>query len=131
MAPKTILQALLNNHMKHTTSIDTYFNQLNPSQRVELERIRNIVLAVAPEALEKISYGMPTMTYKGKVLVHFAAFKNHLSLFPTPGPIEELALKLKDYKTSKGTIQFSTENPLPEKLICEIIAIRIRDINQA
>lgn len=117
--------------MKHTTSINTYFNQLDPSQRVELERIRNIVLAVVPEALEKISYGMPTMTYKGKVLVYFAAFKNHLSLFPTPGPIEELALKLKDYKTSKGTIQFSTENPLPEKLIRKIIAIRIRDINQA
>ena len=117
--------------MKYTASIDTYFNQLDPSQRAELERIRSIVLAVVPEALEKISYGMPTMTYKGKVLVHFAAFKNHLSLFPTSGPTEELASKLKDYKTSKGTIQFSVENPLPEKLIREIITIRIRDINQA
>ena len=44
--------------MKHTASIDTYFNQLDPNQRAELERIRDIVLAVAPEALEKISYGM-------------------------------------------------------------------------
>jgi uncharacterized protein YdhG (YjbR/CyaY superfamily) len=72
---------------------------------------------------------LPTMTYKGKNLLHFAAFKDHISLFPTSGPTEELAAKLKDYKTSKGTIQFTLEKPLPEDLIREIINLRVRDID--
>lgn len=111
------------------TVIDTYLQDIDSKQRTELERIRTITKNAVPTAEEKIAYGMPTMTYKGKNLLHFAAFKDHMSLFPTSGPTEELAAKLKDYKTSKGTIQFTLEKPLPEILIREIINLRVRDID--
>ena len=111
------------------TVIDTYLENIDSKQRAELERIRTITLNAVPSAGEKIAYGMPTMTYKDKNLLHFAAFKDHMSLFPTSGPTEELAAKLKDYKTSKGTIQFTLEKPLPENLIREIINLRVRDID--
>jgi uncharacterized protein YdhG (YjbR/CyaY superfamily) len=110
--------------------VDKYLAGVEPTQKVELERIRSIVRICIPEAGEKISYGMPTMTYRGKNLLHFAAFKDHLSLFPTSGPTEELAAKLKPYKTSKGTIQFTLQNPLPEDLIREIITLRKNDIDR-
>jgi len=111
------------------TVIDTYLENIDSKQRAELERIRTITTKAVPTAEEKISYGMPTMTYKGKNLLHFAAFKDHMSLFPTSGPTEELAAKLKDFKTAKGTIQFTLEKPLPESLILEIIDLRVRDID--
>ncbi len=111
------------------TVIDTYLEDIDSKQRAELERIRAITKGAVATAEEKISYGMPTMTYKGKNLLHFAAFKDHMSLFPTSGPTEELAEQLKNYKTSKGTIQFTLENPLPEKLIRQIIDIRLREID--
>lgn len=111
------------------TVIDTYLENIDSKQRAELERIRTITLNAVPSAGEKIAYGMPTMTYKGKNLLHFAAFKDHMSLFPTSGPTEELAAKLKDFKTAKGTIQFTLEKPLPESLIREIIDLRVRDID--
>ncbi len=111
------------------TAIDTYLENIDSAQRAQLERIRAITKKAIPTAEEKISYGMPTMTYKGKNLLHFAAFKDHMSLFPTSGPTEELAAKLKDYKTAKGTIQFTLEKPLPENLILEIINLRVRDID--
>ncbi|MDQ5944315.1 MAG: hypothetical protein QG658_382 [Patescibacteria group bacterium] len=111
------------------TIIDTYLQDIDSKQRSELERIRTITKNAVPTAEEKITYGMPTMTYKGKSLLHFAAFKDHMSLFPTSGPTEELTEKLKDYKTSKGTIQFTLEKTLPEALIREIINLRMRDID--
>lgn len=111
------------------TVIDTYLQDIDSKQRAELERIRAITKDAVPTADEKIAYGMPTMTYKNKNLLHFAAFKDHMSLFPTSGPTKELAAKLEDYKTSKGTIQFTLDNPLPENLIREIINLRVRDID--
>ena len=110
--------------------VDKYLAGVEPTQKVELERIRSIVRICIPDAGEKIAYGMPTMTYRGKNLLHFAAFKDHMSLFPTPGPTEELADSLKRYKTSKGTIQFTLQNPLPEDLIREIITLRKNDIDE-
>jgi uncharacterized protein YdhG (YjbR/CyaY superfamily) len=114
--------------MKKFDSVDNYFETLENGQRFELERIRTIVTQVVPEAKEVISYGMPGFKYKNKYLVSYGAFKNHLSLFPGPKPVAELKNKLKNYITSKGTIQFSVDKPLPESLIKEILAIRVLDI---
>jgi uncharacterized protein YdhG (YjbR/CyaY superfamily) len=72
---------------------------------------------------------MPAFKYKKRPLVYYAAFKNHLSLFPTSGPTETLKSKLTGYKVSKGTIQFTTENPLPDTLIKEIILARKSEID--
>lgn len=105
-----------------------YLASVTPPERVVLENIRNVVVAVVPDATEVWSYGMPGFKYKGSYLIGYAAFKDHLSLFPTPGPIEKLAGKLTDYKTAKGTIQFTGENPITDKLIIELVKNRVEQI---
>jgi uncharacterized protein YdhG (YjbR/CyaY superfamily) len=110
------------------TVIDKYLEQLATPERKELERIRKIVRKYYPEAREAISYGMPAFKYNGKYLVAYWAFKDHMSLFPTNGPIETLQHKLTDYKTSKGTIQFTLKKPLPETLIAELLQERVKTI---
>jgi uncharacterized protein YdhG (YjbR/CyaY superfamily) len=107
---------------------DDYLAKLDRSQRSELNKIRTIVKEIAPDATEVISYGIPGYKYKGQYLIGFAAFKNHLSIFPTSSPIENLKDKLKGYKIAKGTIQFNSDNPLPEFLIKEIIYDRLSGI---
>src|SRR4051812_25778834 len=108
--------------------IDEYLDNVSAPQRAELERIRRIVQETVPEAEELISYGMPGFKYQGKYLVGFAAFKDHLSLFPTSRPVEVFEDKLKGFQISKGTIQFTEENPIPEHLIKEILLSRVADI---
>jgi uncharacterized protein YdhG (YjbR/CyaY superfamily) len=110
--------------------IDDYLMGVTPVQKKELERVRKIVKTMVPDTEEVISYGLPTLKYKGKNLIHFAAFKDHMSVFPGGGPTELLKEKLKDFKTSKGTIQFTTENPIPEELLKEIILLCIESVEQ-
>jgi uncharacterized protein YdhG (YjbR/CyaY superfamily) len=113
------------------SEVDTYLAALPQSQRVELEKIRSIVKHMVPDSEELISYKMPTFKYKGKSLIHFAAFTNHMSLFPASGRItEKLGDKLADFKTSKGTLQFTVEQPIPEAIIVKIIQLRIQEITR-
>ena len=111
-------------------TIDDYLARLSPPQKAALERIRAIVHHMVPDAQEVISYGMPGFKYQGKYLLGFWAFKDHLSLFPTAGPIEALKDKLANFVTAKGTIQFSLEHPLSKELITEIINVRLAAIRQ-
>lgn len=108
--------------------IDDYLLGVEQPQRAELERIRKIIHAAVPDAEEVITYNMPGFKYRGRYLVSFAAFKDHMSLFPAADPIASYADKLKEYKTSKGTIQFTLEHPLPESLVNEIVAHNIARI---
>ena len=110
--------------------ISEYLSKVPEPERSVLERIREIVRNTVPEAVEVISYGMPGFKYKGKYMLGFAAFKKHMSFFPTSGPIEKLQDKLKNFKLAKGTIQFSMDNPLPESLINEIAQIRMDEIDK-
>jgi uncharacterized protein YdhG (YjbR/CyaY superfamily) len=110
------------------TTVSDYLNNITPDQRKEYERLRTIVKGIAPNAVETISYGMPTFKVNGKPLIYFGAFKHHMSLFPTPGPAEQLKDKLTSYKVSKGTIQFTFDNPLPDSLIKDIILARLNEI---
>lgn len=107
--------------------IDTYIS-LQPEQaRVALEELRFVIQSAAPDAEEAISYGMPAFRYHG-MLVYFAAFKNHYSLFPgNASLIEELKTELKNYTTSKGTIQFSFDKPLPKTLVKKIVKLRMKE----
>ena len=109
--------------------IDEYLNKLAPPQKEELERIRKIVISAVPEAVEIISYGIPTFQYKGKYLIGFYVYKNHMSLFPTSKPIEVLKSKLNDFKLSKGTIQFTLAKKIPEPVIRNLILYRIDQID--
>lgn len=103
--------------------IDEYLQNVPAPEQRELERIRTIIKQTVPEAEEVITYSMPGFKYKGKYLVSFAAFKNHLSLFPGADPIGALKDVLKDNITGKGTIQFTLEKPLTEGTVREIVEL--------
>ena len=110
-----------------TKNIDAYLKLQPKEVRVVLEKLRQTIKQTAPEAEEVISYGMPAFRCNG-MLMYFAAFKNHCSLFPASGSvIKEMKDELKSYKTSKGTIQFTIEKPLPVSLVKKIVKMRMKE----
>jgi uncharacterized protein YdhG (YjbR/CyaY superfamily) len=107
------------------TNIDEYLGGIPEPARSTLNKVRAAIhSAVPPEATETISYGMPAFKHKG-VLVWFAAFSNHCSLFPTASVIEAFRNELEGFSTSKGTIQFPTDKPLPASLIKKLVKARV------
>ena len=99
--------------------IDAYIAAQNGAIQPRLNTIRDTIRAAIPDATEKISYQMPTY-WKGRNIIHFAAFKNHIGLYPGGEAPVVFADRLKDYNTSKGTIQFRNDQELPLELIAEI-----------
>ena len=111
--------------------IDDYLKKIEPGKRAELERIREIAKKVVPEAEEVIGYGMPTLKYKNKGFLGFDAHKDHIGIYPYGGEeIEILKDKLSMYGLSKGAIRVPYNQPIPEKLLTEIITLRIARINR-
>ena len=109
-------------------NIDEYLAGVPEPARGTLNKIRAVIRsAVPPEATEAISYGIPTFKYKGP-LVWFAAFSNHCSLFPTASVIEAFKNELKGFSTSKGTIHFPTDKPLPTALVKKLVKARVAQI---
>jgi uncharacterized protein YdhG (YjbR/CyaY superfamily) len=92
-----------------------------------LRKLKAAVQKAAPDAIEKISYGMPAFTYSGMMLLYFAAHKNHIGLYPLTTAIEAFKEELLPYKTAKGSIQFPHEKPLPLQLISRIVAFRMEE----
>src|ERR1700730_11450147 len=106
-------------------NIDEYLAALPEPARSTLNKLRAAIRSAAPaEAAETISYGLPAFKYKG-TLVWFAAFSNHCSLFPTARVIKAFKTELKPYSTSKGTIHFSMNNPLPASLVRKLVKARV------
>ena len=105
-------------------SIDEYILNFPSEIQEILENIRKVIKESAPEAEEKISYAMPTFVLHGN-LIHFAAFKNHIGLYPTPSGIENFKDELLKYKGAKGSIQFPLEEPIPYELIRKIVEFRV------
>lgn len=103
-------------------SIDDYLAKLPPDQRRALETLRGQIRALAPEAEETISYGLPTFKLHGN-LVHFGAAAKHCAFYP--GAVTEFADRLEGFETSKGTIRFQPDAPLPPDLIADIVRHRI------
>jgi uncharacterized protein YdhG (YjbR/CyaY superfamily) len=109
-------------------SVDEYLASVPEPARSTLKHIRSVIRAVVPAgATEVISYGMPMFKYNG-MLVAYAAFKKHCSLFPTgSGVLDQFEEELKGYRTSKGTIQFPADKPLPDALVWKIVRARVRE----
>ena len=106
-------------------NVDEYLAGVPEPARSTLNKMRAAIRsAVPPEATETISYGMPAFKHKG-VLVWFAAFSNHCSLFPTASVIEAFKSELKGFTTSKGTIHFPTDKPLPAALVKKLVKARV------
>ena len=109
-------------------SVDEYLARVPEPARTTLNAVRATIRSVVPaETTEELSYGVPTFKYKGPV-IWFAAFSKHCSVFPTASVIEKLKDELKDYKTSKGTIQFPVDKPLPSALVKKMVKARIAEI---
>lgn len=103
-----------------------------PEQRATLEKLRAIIRAVAPAAVECVSYGLAAFKMHGKPLVAIGASKNHCSFYPMNGStVEAFAKELKGYDTSKGTIRFPAAKPLPAALVRKLVRARIAEIAAA
>jgi uncharacterized protein YdhG (YjbR/CyaY superfamily) len=106
-------------------NVDEYLAGVPEPARSTLEKIRAAIRSAAPPtATEVISYGVPAFKYKG-ILVWFAAFSNHCSLFPTASVIEAFKSELQGFHRSKGTIQFPTDKPLPVALVKKMVRARV------
>ena len=108
-------------------SIDDYLSRLTSDKRAALQKLRRAIRAAAPKAEECISYQIPAFRLDGRVLVWFGAATKHCSFFPGAAPIKEHAAELEKYETSKGTIRFSPERPLPATLVRKLVKTRIAE----
>jgi uncharacterized protein YdhG (YjbR/CyaY superfamily) len=109
-------------------SVKDYIQRFPPAVRARLVSIRELILFIAPEAVESIAYGMPAYKIQGKPLVYFAAYEHHIGLYATPAAHTRYAAELKRYKQGKGSVQFPLDQPLPLKLITEMIRFKRAEI---
>jgi uncharacterized protein YdhG (YjbR/CyaY superfamily) len=108
-----------------TKTVDEYLAAIPEPARNNFDKLRATIRSVVPaEASETISYQMPAIRHNG-VLVWYAAFSNHCSLFPTAAVMDEFKNELKGFTTSKGTVQFPLDKPLPVALIKKIVKTRV------
>ena len=106
-------------------SIDDYLAALDDDQRAALEKLRKAIHAAAPKANECISYGIPAFQLNGRMLVYFGAATNHCSFYPGAFPLVACKKEIKKYDTSKGTIRFPPNQPLPVALVRKLVKARI------
>src|SRR5215471_11656582 len=110
------------------TTIDEYLAALSADKRAALEKLRKTIRAVAPKAEECISYGLAAFRLDGRPLVAFGATANHCAFYPmSSSTVEAYKDDLKDYDTSKGTIRFPADKPLPAALVRRIVKARIAE----
>ena len=117
---------LMNTKKISPKNIDEYIASFSEPAREKLEEIRKFIISEAPEAAEKLAYGIPTFTLNGN-LVHFAGYEGHTGFYPTPSAMKEFKDEMKSYKTSKGAVQFPLNEPLPEDLIRRIVRFRVEE----
>jgi uncharacterized protein YdhG (YjbR/CyaY superfamily) len=108
-------------------SIDDYLSTLSSEKRATLEKLRRDIRAAAPGAEECISYQIPSFRLNGKLLVSFGAAKNHCAFYPGAHPLEAHRKELERYDTSKGTLRFPVDRPLPAALVRKLVRTRIAE----
>ena len=109
--------------------VDDYIAGLPTDQAAALTHLREVVAAAAPDAVDAVAYKMPAFKLGKRVLIYYAAFKDHLSLFPGSGALKErLGPEQERRFTGKGTLQFTPADPLPDDVIRRIVAIRREEI---
>jgi uncharacterized protein YdhG (YjbR/CyaY superfamily) len=106
-------------------TIDEYLATLSSHKRAALEKLRRAIKSAAPKAEECISYQMPGFRLNGRMLVSFAAWANHCAFYPGSYPLEVHQNELKTYDTSKGTLRFPIDRPLPASLVRKLVKARI------
>ena len=109
------------------SSIDEYFETFPEDTQKILKQVRRTIKTAAPEAGEKISYGIPTFTLNGKYLIYFAGWKNHISIYPIPIGDEAFNKEISQYVAGKGTLKFPIDKPMPLKLISKIVKLKVAE----
>lgn len=104
--------------------IDDYIGSVDDPAAAMLSRIRDLVREAAPEATERMAYGMPTWWLNGN-LVHAAVFARHVGFYPGADGVAQVEGRLADFVHAKGSIQFPLDRPLPEDLVRDVIAFRV------
>ncbi len=112
---------------KQFRTIDDYIKTFPHDVQSILEKMRQTIKKAAPEAVEAISYQMPTFKLNGRNLVYFAAFKNHIGFYPIPSGIEAFKKELSSYKQGKGSVQFPMDKPIPYDLVKKIVEYRVKE----
>ena len=107
-------------------TIDEFISQFPGHIQDLLQNMRKVIHEAAPEAREKMAYGMPTFDLYGN-LVHFAAFTNHIGFYPAPSGIEQFKEALQKYQKGKGTIQFPIDEPIPYELVRAVTLYRVEE----
>ncbi len=114
--------------MATTNPIDDYLAGLDEPKRATLTTLRGTIMAIVPDAEQCISYGLPAFKVRGKTIAGFAAFKNHLSYLPHSGSvIPRLAKQTAAYTSTKGSLHFPVDEPLPEALVKKLLAVRMAE----
>src|SRR6266704_2171205 len=111
-------------------TIDEYLASVNANHRDALQKIREAIHAGAPNAQECISYGIPAFRLNGRSLVFFGAWANHCAFYPgSSATLKKFRNELKDFQTSKGTLRFSPDKPMPVALVKKLVKARIAEDN--
>ena len=110
--------------MNKPMNTDEYISDLPAETQKIMKQLRALIKKIIPKADEVISYGIPAFKMNGKVVIFFAAFKNHIGLYPAPRSNEAFKKELSAYKGGKGTVQFPLDKPLPAGLIKKIVEFK-------
>ena len=112
---------------KPSTTVDDYISTFPEDIQAILEKVRQAIHKAAPDAVETMSYGIPTFDFNGKHLVFFAGWKHHISLYPLPAGDATFQQELAHYKRAKGTIQFPLDKPIPYDLVEKIVTLLMKE----
>ncbi len=109
-------------------TVEEYLGSLPARERAVLEKVRATIRRAAPSAVETIRYGIPTFQEGGRLLLSFAAFRDHCSLFPASGLVRDrLGAEIEPYVAGKATIRFTTERPIPAALVRKVVKARLEE----
>lgn len=112
---------------KLITTIDEYISTFPEDIQAMLEKMRQAIHKAAPDAVETMSYGIPTFDLNGKHLVFFAGWKHHISLYPTPAGDEAFQQEISHFKSVKSTLQFPLKKPIPYDLVEKIVTLLLME----
>jgi len=108
-------------------SIDEYIDTFPEDMQTILKQVRKTIKAAAPEAGERISYGIPTFTLNDKYLIYFAGWKHHISIYPIPIGDDAFNQEIAPYVAGKGSLKFPIDKPMPLKLITKIVKLKVAE----
>lgn len=120
----------MNKTTSETAAVDQYIDSFPKNVQERLAELRKFISDLVPDAIEVISYKMPSFRLNDRQLIYYSAFKNHIGMYPFPSGVFDK--EAKDYKTSgRGTIQFQHDQPIPFPLVKKLVEYRIKEVQKA